>query len=283
MMKLAQNWDSVFLLNSPLFKPLQPVIQKMDTVEFPQLKDWNSLLSGVYPSISVQNGLPLRFVAQEQGKLGFESQYEPRCYLSGEVQTRANNWHDCFNALVWLTFPKSKAAINARHYQALKELGKPAGLNEITSQRGKVRDMATLLDESGVIIACANTDLSGLLCTFKWKDLFWQHRSQSGTEIDFYLFGHGLYEKALQPYIGMTGQGLIVNVDKSFFKKSLTERLELLDQSIADYLDNSAHCRTTRELYPLPLLGVPGWFEGNENECFYENTAYFRSGRKKTV
>jgi hypothetical protein len=281
-MELSLDWDSEFLLNSPLFTPLQPVIKRLDIDEFPQLKDWNSLLSGVYQGISVQNGLPLRFVAQERGKLGFESQYEPRCYLSGEVQTRAINWHDCFNALVWLSFPKSKAAINARHYQALKEMDKKIA-GEITSQRGKVRDMSTLLDESGVIVASANSELSGLISSFKWKELFWQNRSQFGTELDFYLFGHGLYEKALQPYIGMTGQGLIVNVEKAFFKLPLTERLAQLDLCVADYLDNPVHCRSTRELHPVPLLGVPGWFEDNENESFYENTAYFRSGRQKIV
>lgn len=279
-MKLSLDWDSVFLLESPFFTPLQPVIKQLDTVEFPQLKDWNSLLSGVYRGIAVQNGLPLRFVAQEQGKLGFESQYEPRCYLSGEVQTRANNWHDCFNALVWLSFPKAKAAINARHYLALKEMDKQVA-GELTGQRGKVRDMATLLDESGVIVASANSELSGLLCSFKWKELFWQNRPQLGTELDFYVFGHGLYEKALQPYIGMTGQGLIVNVEKSFFKLSLTDRLARLDQRVADYLDDTAHCRSTSELNPVPLLGVPGWFDDNKNECFYENTTYFRSGRQK--
>ncbi len=282
VMKLTQNWDAALLRHSPLFAPLQPVIQHMDTVNFPQLQDWNVMLSSYYPGISVQNGLPLRFVAQEQGKLGFESQYEPRCYLSGEVQTRENNWHDCFNALVWLTFPKAKAAINARHYQALQVIDKQAtDQGGTSSQRGTVRDMATLLDESGVIIACANTELSGLLCSFKWKDLFWNHRSQLQAELDFYVFGHGLYEKALQPYVGMTGQGLIVQVEKSFFKLSLSERLVQLDQNVAAYLNNAEHCRSTLELHPLPLLGMPGWFAENEYEGFYDNTAYFRSGRRE--
>ena len=94
--------------------------------------------------------------AQQRGKLPFEAQYEPRCYLTGEVQTRANNWHDLFNALVWLTFPKTKAVLNARHYHALT-------VEEIASgsHRGAVRDVNTLLDESGVIVvyADANSDI----------------------------------------------------------------------------------------------------------------------------
>jgi hypothetical protein len=34
--------------------------------------------------------------------------------------------------------------------------------------------------------------------------------------------------------------------------------------------------RATSSLSPLPLLGVPGWWPGNNHEIFYENTRYFR-------
>jgi len=278
-MKLTHDWNPAALLLLPLFTPLQPILARLGSVEFPGLSDWNALLANYYPGISVQSGHPLRFVAQEQGKLGFESQYEPRCYLNGEVQTREHNWHDLFNALVWLTFPKAKAAINTRHYRALKE-GSQQNVQDLgASQRGKVRDMATLLDESGVIIVCADTELAELLRTFKWKELFWQRRDKLITAMDFYIFGHGLYEKALQPYVGMTGQGLLVMVEREFFTLPLADRLDWLDQSVATYLDNPEHCVSTRELHPVPLLGVPGWSADNMQEAYYDNAAYFRSGR----
>jgi hypothetical protein len=38
---------------------------------------------------------------------------------SGEVATRPDNRHDLFNALIWLAFPRSKAAMNRRHHEAL--------------------------------------------------------------------------------------------------------------------------------------------------------------------
>ena len=277
-MKNTHAWNPATLLDSPLFAPLQPVLAQMSCTEFPVLADWNALLDH-HTGIRVSSGHHLHFVAQEQGKLGFESQYEPRCYLSGEVQTRENNWHDVFNALVWLTFPKAKAAINTRHFQALKNKEQRSTLAAGTSQRGKVRDMATLLDESGVIIVCAEPELAELLCTFKWKELFWQRGAQLHTAMDFYVIGHGLYEKALQPYIGMTGQGLLVMVEREFFTLPLADRLSSLDQSIATYLDNPEHCVSTRELHPVPLLGVPGWSADNVREAYYDNTAYFRTGR----
>ena len=33
---------------------------------------------------------------------------------------RADNWHDLFNVLVWCTFPRAKAALNACH---VREMG----------------------------------------------------------------------------------------------------------------------------------------------------------------
>jgi hypothetical protein len=41
------------------------------------------------------------------------------CLPRGEVATRPDNRHDLFNALIWLAFPRSKAAINRRHHEAL--------------------------------------------------------------------------------------------------------------------------------------------------------------------
>jgi len=276
-MKQHYEWAPETLMQSPLFAPLYPLLQQLKTRGFPALHHWNSLLDTYYQGLCVQSGHTLRFVPQEQGMLGFESQYEPRCYLSGEVQTRENNWHDLFNALVWLTFPKAKAAINARHYEALKCQIQPG-----ESQRGMVRDMATLLDESGVIVVSAEVELTGLLQSFQWKELFWQRREQTSSKMDFYIFGHGLYEKALNPYTGMTGQGLIIKVEQAFFGWSLRDRLDFLDASVAVYLNQPEHCKTTRELNPVPLLGVPGWAEANAQAAYYDNAAYFRTGRAKS-
>jgi len=268
------TWQREELLHSPLFAPLHPVIARLGEA-FPTLSELNQLLSATHHSIVVQSGHALRFVPQETGKLAFESQYEPRCYLTGEVQTRADNWHDLLNALVWLTFPKAKAAINARHYQALQQAREPD-----SSQRGAVRDTNTLMDESGVIVACADAELAALLRDFQWRELFWQRRSAVQQQMGLYLFGHGLYEKAMQPYIGITGQGIILDVAAEFFTWPQAVRLAHLDEQLASFWSDNKNCRTTRELQPVPLLGVPGWCAENNDASFYDNTTYFRAGRR---
>jgi hypothetical protein len=274
-MKPMPEWNREILLRVPYFAPLRPFISSCETDGFPTLQQCNALLASLQPGVTVSSGKPLHFVSQEYGKLPFEAQYEPRCYLKGEVPTRANNWHDLFNALVWLAFPRTKAVINARHYRALTE-GKSSGTD---SQRGAVRDTNTLLDESGVLVVYSDVELATLLRNFQWKELFWKRRAQVRSGMGFYLFGHGLYEKALRPYIGMTGQGLLLPVEKGFFHLDKVHQVKRLDILVSDYLSSPEHCNSTRELTPVPLLGVPGWAAENESSSYYDNTDYFRTGR----
>ena len=271
-------WQRDVLLRSPLFAPLHPVISSLGD-DFPSLPELNRLLSSAQHTITVQSGQALCFVPQNTGKLSFESQYEPRCYLNGEVQSRSDNWHDLLNALVWLTFPKAKAAINTRHYQALLQQHELSG----SSQRGAVRDTNTLMDESGVIIVCADPELAQALRCFQWRELFWQRRAEVQKLMGFYLFGHGLYEKALQPYIGLTGQGIILDVDAEFFAWPQHQQLAHMDERLAAYWSNARNCLNTRELSPVPLLGVPGWCAENEVASFYDDTRYFRPGRRSAA
>jgi hypothetical protein len=270
------EWHSASLLQSPLFSPLHPALAKLNSTDFPTLADCNALLAKQHSTIVTHTGLPLRFVAQQTGKLAFEQQYEPRCYLVGEVQMRVNNWHDLFNALVWLIFPKIKAALNARHYHALQLAQTLPNKNG----RGALRDANTLLDESGVIVVTADDKLTNLLCDFQWKKLFWQQREQVKTAMGFYIFGHGLYEKSVQPYVGITGQGLLLKVEAEFFTWPLPAQLRYIDSALAARLAAPDFCTTTATLTPVPLLGIPGWCADNERESYYENTEYFRVGRR---
>lgn len=275
-MKKETNWSRADLLQNLALQPLHPVIGALPEERSPSLDDCNQLLVTCSETIRVHGDLPLRFVPQEHGRLPFERQYEPRCYLHGEVMTRAHNWHDLLNALVWLTFPHAKAAINLRHYRALTVSSADAS----GSQRGSVRDMNTLFDESGVVVPYAEDVLADLVRGFRWKELFWWRRAEVQAGMGFYLFGHGLYEKALAPYIGMTGQGLLLPVAREFFGWPLERRLAHLDSRVADYLNHPEHCRDTHELTPVPLLGVPDWWAENAQEGFYDNTDYFRPGRQ---
>jgi hypothetical protein len=62
-------------------------------------------------------GLPLRFFAPG-GRLSARD-YESHILETGLVPTRPDTWHDVLNALVWLRFPRFKAALNAAHGAAI--------------------------------------------------------------------------------------------------------------------------------------------------------------------
>ena len=95
----------------------------------------------------------------------------------------------------------------------------------------------------------------------------------------FILFGHSLYEKALHPYAGMTGKGLILKVDPTFLNQPTDFQVAELDNRVAELFVNPQNITTTRDFYPVPLLGMPGWATENENEPYYNNTQYFRPPR----
>jgi len=275
-MTTPAEWNLAAMLGSPLFETIAPSLARLPQQFFPGLPELNALLDET--PVTLHSGVRLRFVAQELGRLPFELQYEPRCFLKGELQTREQNWHDFFNALVWLGFPAAKAVINASHYRLQLAAQQADMPQQGTSQRGSGRDMLTLLDESGVIVPSADPALSGMLREFQWKELFWHQRDRLLAGMGFYIFGHGLYEKALAPYVGMTGQGLIVPVEPAFFEWPLAERLAHLDHLVTQHLVEGGG-QDTRELTPVPLLGVPGWSAQSAQEDFYDDTGYFRPKR----
>ncbi|HEX9179970.1 MAG TPA: DUF3025 domain-containing protein, partial [Burkholderiales bacterium] len=190
------------------------------------------------------------------------------------VPTREANWHDLFNALVWLTFPSAKAALNARHCAA-RAARQPGG------RRGPVEDALTGFDESGVAVVCADDGLEALLRGFRWRKLFWERRQAVRAGMKFLPFGHGLCEAAMRPFIGLTGKGVILRVGKEWFGAPPGEQLREIDRALAATVADPRQMGRGRELAPVPLLGVPGWWPANEKASFYDDTAYFRPGRAR--
>jgi hypothetical protein len=269
-------WDADFLERSPMFEPLRLYGRAVRAGCWPSLDDLQRLLSTRDPLVTTRSGARLNFVRQGPKAKQFVEQYEPRIYLKGEVQVRRDNWHDLLNALVWLTFPRSKAALNQRHYDALLEQ-KAAG----SHNRGPVRDAMTLFDEGGVVVVARDPALLRLIESFAWKDLFWRQRARVMTDMCFCLFGHALYEKALRPFTGITGRGILFEVDAGFFVSPLSVQLERLDAMLAARLNDTSRLNSTGELAPLPILGVPGWCAGNVRESYYDDSDYFRCGRQR--
>jgi hypothetical protein len=271
-------WDPDFCDRSPMFEPLRAAARGLRTPYWPGCDDINRIVDARSGAIVNAGGRALRFVEPPPRQQTFAEQYEPRIFLRGEVQFRPCNWHDLFNALVWLTFPAAKAALNRRHYLELERQRESGAQN-----RGPAQDALTLFDEGGVIVAAGGSGLATLLNGFEWKELFWRRRAEVVHSMRFYLFGHALYEKALTPFAGVTGRGAIFEVDADFLAEPLAAQLAALDNRLAQRINDAAHFMATRELAPVPILGVPGWCEENADEQYYDNIDYFRPAKAATV
>jgi DUF3025 family protein len=255
-------------LVAPIFDALRPSLSRLPSGRFPRHDELNALTS---PSVLSGGGAPIRFVPPAPSREP-ASRYEVRIFETGEVQTRADNWHDLFNALVWLAFPKTKAVLN-RHHREQIEARRGERL------RGTVRDVLTLFDEGGVVVGAADAGLADLLRDSRWKDLFWTRRADVLRSMRFHVFGHAIYEKALEPYRGVTAKALIVEVTPALLEAPVEQQLALLDARAAGYFSETRALASTRSLPPLPILGIPGWEPANEREEYYDDASQFRPRR----
>ncbi len=253
------------LRDSPL---LRPYAMRCAFADWPPVTLYNAFMRA--GAVRTRSGYPVCF--RDAAELSDVLAYEQRIYETGVVATRSRNAHDLFNALAWSLFPAAKAALNARHYDEMGR-GPAASANE----RTRARDALTLLDESGVIVASDTAELLELIRAMRWKDLFWRRRAEVIERMRFIVFGHGLCEQALRPYVGLTAKALLLAVSPEVLVAREEQQTEAFDGFAAAWCGRVD--LTPNDLHPLPVLGVPGWWPDNERESFYDNTGYFRTRR----
>lgn len=235
------DWDAPWL---ETLRPLRALLEQTD---------WRGALSAAARSRGVVSGggAPMEFVdADAAGGVAYEA------YIAGtgRVPTR-DNLHDRFNALMWLVWPRAKAALNARQAAEIARSG-------VGPARGRVRDAATLIDESAVLLQCADPAVFDALAAHDWKRLLVEWRPRWGRDIRVLPFGHALLEKLAGPFKAITacvvplaGQG-----DADAAAAAFCARADL-----------------TPALLPhLPVLGIPGWCEENADPRFYDDPQVFR-------
>jgi len=256
-------------LTAPFDSIREPLARLTEDTEWPDIARLNTLAAG----INNFRGRQIRFVANEDASN--TTHYETRIAEAGEIATR-DNWHDFFNAMSWLAFPKAKSAISEMHSRFINA----RGVHE-ARERSAPRDVLTLFDEGGIIVASRDQSLLDLVRRFEWKTLFVERRAEVITSMRFHLFGHSMLEKALDPYVGVTAKAILLLVDDAFLTSSQTMQIRHVDQRAAEWLMDQNNLSSSKNFSPLPWLGVPGWWQQNELPTFYDNAHYFRSGRTR--
>lgn len=250
----APGAASPVTLQHPAFAPYRELIDELGLEQrLPDIDTLNRIAEA--RKIVQGHGLPLQFFVPDQRLCA--RAYETSVLETGRVPTRADNWHDTLNALVWLRFPRFKSALNLAHGEAMAD--------EVDTRRGRRRDALTVLDESGVWVVSGDATLPAMLEAHAWQALFRDARARVIEAMRFVVVGHALLEKALAPFPSMTGKCLTL----------LTPSLAV-DDAEGLAADAVVRLATPRELAPLPIQGVPGWDVKNAADDYYADTRVFR-------
>jgi hypothetical protein len=223
--------------------------------------EYRDLLYGPrWPTIDGLNvlrpsGSRWRFAAQTPELLADGLHYEQRIAEHGAIATREGNWHDLFNALVWLRHAQLKRVLNAQQVSEIARMG--------PKLRSRAQYALTHFDEAGVVVTLADPGLLALWDAHDWYGLFWHRRAawQDGT-IGVELFGHALLEHALTPEKLLVGKAVVCLAPPG---TAVATAAATVARSIA-----RGDClRDPLELRPLPLSGIPGWHPDNAAESFH--------------
>lgn len=218
-------------------------------------------------------GLPLRFVPQSALPEG--TAYEEFIGATGQVPTR-DNLHDFFNGLVWQTFPLIKRQLNALQAAQIAQAG-------IGKSRGPARDAATIFDENAALLLVREGSrgraLVDELRAHGWLSALYEKRAVFDSEVRIWLFGHALMEKLVSPRKAITAHTRVIFVGDDVLALAPDAQRAWIDAHVADGLAREG--LTTAGFTPLPVLGVPGWWPGQDQD-FYLDTTVFRPKRQTT-
>jgi len=240
--------------DTPPFHHLRHQGSQIGSRRWPGLEELNALARAQH--LVNGQGLAIRFETQTQ-RCG-QRDYEAGILATGCVPTRQENWHDLLNALTWLALPQTKATLNAIQCQSL---------STESPQRGPISDAATLFDESGLVLLGPDPSLAEDLRLRRWRQAFVARRS-AWAEVTAVIVGHAVLEKLLAPWPGITAKCLWLTMPGD---SSMTD----LDTALAKHWAAGGISRPA-DLFPMPVLGIPGWWPANEAASFYEDETVFR-------
>ena len=250
--------DRVF--EQPLFADIEPELLALcRQAHWPEPESLNAF----WPPPVAAGAYSLRFIAQDD--LDDGAHYETRIFESGAIATRRDNWHDLFNAVVWLRNPCMKAALNRRQAEDIRRFG--------TRERTRAQCALTHFDEAGAVLRLDDAGMLSAWDTHDWPALFaaWDNARQQGR-VQLRLFGHSLYEHALNPAIALVAKALVIDSRHALGHAEM-------DALVAQAIEARRCLNDPQELRPIPLSGIPGWHPEHGCADFFERQPCFRPKR----
>lgn len=165
-----RGWSGHAYGESPWYFPLAALWRRFASQpQFPSPEQLSELYREQTSSQELPEGARrLRFASappkQKRRRTPIElaSLYEGKIVELGEVPTRENDWHDFFNALTFVAFPRAKWALHERQYRLLeRRIG--ADTRRLPGARTREQDALALFDEGGIALAVDNSHTQQLV------------------------------------------------------------------------------------------------------------------------
>lgn len=169
---------------SEWYWPLAESLARFDELErFPTAEELTALYRERNPAaeLSLSFARAPKTKPKRRGPPRLSELYEGQIVERGAVPTRADDWHDLFNALAFVTFPRAKRALHARQYAIWKQRIGP-DTKRLPNARTREQDALSLFDEGGLcVVAPRGAELS-------------VERALASPDTMLVPFGHALYE-----------------------------------------------------------------------------------------
>ena len=247
----AINWSAPWLQH---WREIGESVARQVVAGQPQPAALNNAASILWPDSGVD---VVHFVPQSDLPPGMA--YESYIFKSDRCPTR-EGLHDFFNGLAWLYFPLTKQRLNHLHVAQIAQ-------NGIAPVRGPARDALTVFDENAALLRAPDA-LWYALVAKDWQRVFIDLRPL-WQQTHLLLFGHALLEKLVYPRKSITAHVYRVY--------HAANNIADMDAWVA--ADINADKLAGKPFAHLPVLGVPGWWVGNEVPDFYADPAVFRLAR----
>lgn len=221
-------------------------------------------------AVSVDGVARPRFVAQDRDLLGDGLHYEQRV-AAGRVATRAGNWHDLLNALVWLRWPCIKRALNAAQMVGIAEAGPRV--------RTRRQCALTHFDEAGAIVLVADEGVLAAWEQHDWVELFLGRSKAWGVAVAARVFGHATLEHALVDGQLLVAKAVALRAPADLvcaFAAVDAGAVAHVDRRVASLVDAGHLLADPQDLRPLPLSGIPGWHARSGDPDFLQSAPCFR-------
>ena len=261
--------------NAPWLDPLRDTMALIGQLSEGADTHWTALADQLAQRRSLTNaaGQSIRFAAQQ---LNIKQNYELGIAQSGIVTCRtqaagfasAEEQHDWYNALIWLSFPRCKSYLN--QLQSVAQLSQAANQDRV-GERGALRDAVTVFDENALILCHDNADIVNAIKLKQWTAALHDARSQWGRSIRPIIFGHALLQKLDQPFKAITAHAYVLPINSADL---VDLSLPLCDERL--WLSLQGAALQTKPFLPLPVMGIPGWSCANGDVSFYDDPKIFR-------